>query len=552
MHEVISISTVTHQGHVAMESPSKFDSITCKELIRGGSPKVYQLKPKSKNIGTLKRMTLGEKDANTKNKTILLLGETGTGKSTLINALVNYAIGVRWEDDVWFEIVEEKQTVSQSESQTSDVIVYEIFGFEGRVLPYSLTIIDTPGYGDTRRVKRDAIIRQRLYDWFRSEDGIHELSAVGLVLKGSENRLSDRLLYIFDSVVSLFGKDVKNNFIALITHSDGITPKNVLNALEDAKIKCAKDEKKQIIHFLFNNYQKEDRSENFEMLKNADNTSLKGLIGFTRFLAGIEPQKLKITTAVLNERIRLEACIKNLKERITFLEMKQSEIHKTREALANYEQEMKKNENFTVEVEKVYKEKKSVDSGLWGLLFYEGATCCTVCEENCHQPGCTIAWYPKHCEVMKRGHCTSCTRMCPVSVHVKENWIYVNKTEKVKMTLQDMKEKYEANKAESESKLSLLEILEKKVKVLEMDKDKMLNESLQHVEALEKIALNVPSLSTVVCLDFLISKLGESKTEMKKKLEVIKSKMDDWTQAALSYKKLVDVENAIEAADFNY
>ncbi|XP_029693982.1 uncharacterized protein [Takifugu rubripes] len=534
-----------------MESPSKFDSITCKELIHGGSPKVYQLKPKSKNIGTLKRMTLGEKDANTENKTILLLGETGTGKSTLINALVNYTIGVRWEDDVWFEIVDEKQTVSQCESQTSDVIVYQIFGFEGGALPYSLTIIDTPGYGDTRRVKRDAIISQRLYDWFRSEDGIHELSAVGLVLKGSENRLSDRLLYIFDSVLSLFGKDVKNNIIALITHSDGRKPKNALKALKDAKIKCAKDEKKQIIHFLFNNCQKEDRSEDFEVLKNADNTSMKGLSGFTRFLAEIEPQKLKMTTAVLKEQIRLEACIKNLQERITFLEMKQSEIHKTREALANCEQKMKKNENFRVEVDKVYKEKMNINRGMWWLVLYEGATCCTVCEENCHHPGCTMSWSPKYCEVMKRGHCTSCTGMCPVSAHVKEGWIYVNKTKKDKMTLQDMKEKYEANKAESESKLSLLEILEKEVKLLEMDKDKMLNESFQHVEALEKIALNFLSLSTVGVLDFLVSKLGESnKTEMKKKLEVIKSQMDDRTRAALAYKKLV--ENANEAADFDY
>lgn len=502
----------------------------------------------------LKRMTLGEKDANTENKTILLLGETGTGKSTLINALVNYAIGVRWEDDVWFEIVDEKQTVSQTESQTSDVIVYQIFGFEGRALPYSLTIIDTPGFGDTRRVKKDAIISQRLYDWFRSEDGIHELSAVGLVLKGSENRLSDRLLYIFDSVVSLFGNDVKKNIIALITHSDGRKPNNALNALKHAKIKCAKDEKKQIIHFLFNNCQNEERLEDIEMLKYADNTSMKGLSGFTGFLAEIEPQKLKITTAVLNERIRLEACIKNLQERITFLEMKQSEIHKIREALANYEQEMKKNENFTVEVEKVYKDKQSINSGLWGLLFYEGATCCTVCEENCHHPGCTIAWYPKDCEVMKRGHCTSCTRMCPVAVHVKENWIYVNKTEKVKMTLQEMKDKFEANKAESESKLSLLERLEEQVKVLEMDKDKMLNEFLQHVEVLEKIALNVSSLSTVAYLDFLISKVeGSNKTEMKNKLDVMKIQLDDRTRAALSYKKLVDdVENAIEAADFDY
>lgn len=496
-------------------------------------------------------MTLGEKDAETENKTILLVGETGTGKSTLINTLVNYAMGVRWEDDVWFEIVEEKKTVDQSESQTSDVIVYEIFGFEGRSLPFSLTIIDTPGYGDTRGLRKDAVISQRLFDWFRTECGINEISAVGLVMKASENRLSDRLMYIFDSVVSLFGKDIKKNIVALMTHSDGRIPRNALRALEDAKIKCAKDENKQILHFLFNNCQSEDRTEDMELLKAAEKTSMKGLIQFMQFVTEVKPQKLKITVAVLNERIRLSACIQNLQERITFLELKQVEILNTQEAVVIYEQEMKKNAKFTVEVEKVYKEKQSINSGLWGLLFYEGATCCTVCEENCHHPGCTIAWYPKDCEVMKRGHCTSCTRMCPISAHVKENWIYVNKTRKVQMTLQDMKEKYEANKAGSENQLSLLEKLQKIRKEQEKDKDKMLNESFQHVVALEKIALNVQSLSTLVHLDFLIEKLTEIKQEEKvKKLIEIKSQIDEVTRGAVRYKQLADVEDAEDAFDF--
>ncbi|KAL7376930.1 hypothetical protein ABVT39_018450 [Epinephelus coioides] len=130
-------------------------------------------------------MTLGERKTNKKNKTILLVGETGAGKSTLINTLVNYAMGVEWEDNVCFQIVEEERK-SQSQSQTSDVIVYEIFGFEDQTLPYSLTIIDTPGFGDTRGIEHDAIVCQRLSDLFRSDDGVHEINAVGLVMKASK------------------------------------------------------------------------------------------------------------------------------------------------------------------------------------------------------------------------------------------------------------------------------------------------------------------------------------------------------------------------------
>ena len=108
------------------------DIISKSSLISSGSPAVYQLRTKEEKFGNLTRKTVGEKNLSKTNKTILLVGETGTGKSTLINTLVNYTMGVKFEDNIWFEIVEDEKR-SQSESQTSDVIVYKIFCLKAKL-----------------------------------------------------------------------------------------------------------------------------------------------------------------------------------------------------------------------------------------------------------------------------------------------------------------------------------------------------------------------------------------------------------------------------------
>ncbi|XDV48063.1 hypothetical protein PO909_017560, partial [Leuciscus waleckii] len=208
------------------------DLIKNSRLIKDGNPARYRLQKKIDDIGEselYRKMTFGERDLKNPHKTILMVGETGTGKTTLINAMINYMLGVQREDKVWFEITDDQSDRTSVHSQTSSITVYGFYLQESQT---DLTIIDTPGYGDTRGVNLDKQISESLLRLCTYEESVREIDAVCLVIMVQQNRLSDRQMYIFDAVQSLFGRDIAENIVLLFTHSDGAPPKNVLTAVK--------------------------------------------------------------------------------------------------------------------------------------------------------------------------------------------------------------------------------------------------------------------------------------------------------------------------------
>ncbi|XP_073719696.1 uncharacterized protein [Misgurnus anguillicaudatus] len=262
-------------------------------LMEDGNPARYHLKTTTNNLDESKlyrKITFGERDENKPHKIILMVGETGTGKTTLINTMINYICGVQREDKVWFEITDDQSDRSSAHSQTSDVTVYGVYIQEGSV---DLTIIDTPGYGDTRGAERDKEISRSLLRLCTTEDVMNKINAVCFVMKADQNRLTDRQLYIFDSVQSLFGKDIAEKIVLLFTHSKEYPPKNALTAVKEAKIKCAVDEKYQPIYFLFDNCQEQTFDEDYQTIQDQSwDLSYRGMTEFFKFLDMIKPKTL--------------------------------------------------------------------------------------------------------------------------------------------------------------------------------------------------------------------------------------------------------------------
>ncbi|XP_071020363.1 uncharacterized protein [Oncorhynchus clarkii lewisi] len=503
------------------------DTIAKSSLIDKGTPARYQLETKKQNLddeGLLRRWTFGERDHSKLNKTILIVGETGTGKSTLVNAMVNYVLGVEWEDKVWFEIVEEEKRL-QTEAQTTAVTVYEVFGFEGQRVPFSLTIIDTPGYGNTRGIKEDQLIAKKLFELFRSVDGIDQLDAVGLVMKAAMNRLNDRQKYIFNAVLSLFGKDMEKNIVALITHSDGRPPKNALDAIIRANVPCAKNDRNRPVHFAFNNCQCDVFDKEYEdyeeFVSNQKTVWDKGAKSMDKFFEyKMEPKSVKMTEGVLREREQLEACVSNLRERIHMDDLKQDEIKQTQKELCKHKKDVEENKDFTYTVEEPYKEKLPTEGGK--------ATTCTVCEENCHYPGCRCIKVLSWCSAMKNYHCTVCTGKCHYTKHVKGNEKYVLKTRVVLRTHGKLKKKYDINEKAAGEKETLISKLQTELEQFTLQKFRLVEESYLCLVILEEIALKSLPLSTAQHLGFLIDKMTETgNTEKVQKLKEMKKRAEE-------------------------
>jgi len=76
-----------------------------------------------------------------------------------------------------------------------------------------LRIVDTQGFGDTKGINEDEKITLAIKESFMNE--LNSLNAVLFVVKSSDTRLTIHQKYVFNSIISLFGKDIQNNFLSI-------------------------------------------------------------------------------------------------------------------------------------------------------------------------------------------------------------------------------------------------------------------------------------------------------------------------------------------------
>ncbi|MBN3289479.1 STXA protein, partial [Polypterus senegalus] len=331
--EVKTLPVKKLKGKLAIKHESK--------EIKDGNPGLYLLPLKSEfinNENNIAKWTFGNRTSNKPGKNIMVLGATGSGKSTLINAMVNYILGVEWKDDFRFKLIHEETSKSQASSQTSAVTAYEMNYQDYFKVPYSFTIVDTPGFGDTTGVQRDKQITNQIRECFSSPLGVQHITTVCFVVQASQARLTHTQKYIFDSILSIFGKDIANNILVLITFADGQRPP-VLDAIMESNIPFPKDDKGSLLFFKFNNsalFANNDETNSSDGLmfdKMFWDMGAKSMEKFFDSLEKMDDKSLALTNEVLKERKRLETAVEGLQPQIKAGLIKLEEMRQTNNIL---------------------------------------------------------------------------------------------------------------------------------------------------------------------------------------------------------------------------
>ena len=439
-------------------------------------------------------------------KVLMVVGATGAGKTTLINGMINYIFDVKWEDNFRFKLVTDETTKNQAHSQTTMITAYTIYPQEGSPVDFTLTIIDTPGFGDTRGMQRDKFITQQIQEFFsiQGPNGIDHLDGIGFVTQASLPRLTPTQNYIFHSILSIFGTDVANNIFMMVTFADGQHPP-VMTAIKEAQIPCT-DFYKFNNSALFASNQvsataDDDDDDNFDAM-----FWKMGFISFKKFFIAFvkkESVSLFLTKEVLEERRQLEVTVQELQNQINAGVSKLAELRQEEIILQQREAEIATNKDFTYTVEVTKQKKVDLTRGLY-------VTNCLICTYTCHNNCVFPDDRDKYrCSAMNNAgessaKCRICPGACSWRQHVNNPYYFELYQAREKRTSVDLKTRFHTALEGKNKVQGMMKKIDDYLKKVETSVMGMVNEVQRSMVRLDKIALRPNPLTQIEHLELLI------------------------------------------------
>ena len=152
---------------------------------------------------------------------MLLIGETGSGKTSFLNLLCNSKLIEELGTNIdaakldrirqYNDLKIEDSTARAMASKTSETKLYKT-----ELCKMRMTVIDTPGFGDSRGLEKDKVNVKKIIDALRYQDYVN---CVCLVINGRQSRMTASLKYVLSEISTILPREIFNNIIVVFTNS---------------------------------------------------------------------------------------------------------------------------------------------------------------------------------------------------------------------------------------------------------------------------------------------------------------------------------------------
>eukprot|EP00929_Paragymnodinium_shiwhaense_P109722 TRINITY_DN76219_c0_g1_i1.p1 TRINITY_DN76219_c0_g1~~TRINITY_DN76219_c0_g1_i1.p1 ORF type:complete len:829 (-),score=117.61 TRINITY_DN76219_c0_g1_i1:2-2488(-) len=156
------------------------------------------------------------------NYVVLLMGQTGSGKTSLLNLIANLDMAFP-DGSLPSDLLRKFASANVSDmaleadlddlmaSKTSDAQAYSI-----KLGNVSLTVVDTPGFGDSRGLEVDEAHVKRVVERLET---VGEINCVLLTINGRESRLNTTLKYVLSVLTSVMPRAILGNLAVVFTNT---------------------------------------------------------------------------------------------------------------------------------------------------------------------------------------------------------------------------------------------------------------------------------------------------------------------------------------------
>jgi len=144
--------------------------------------------------------------------TIIIVGETGVGKTAFMNLLANVCVGRPVDQFRREHNPHNESNLDKNQSQTNAAMMYTFERRDG----VQLRMLDTPGLCDTRGLEQDKEHKKSIAETIRAH--IQTLDAVIIMANGTVERVGPGVEYALHTLAAMFPRSIADNIGFMFTN----------------------------------------------------------------------------------------------------------------------------------------------------------------------------------------------------------------------------------------------------------------------------------------------------------------------------------------------